>query len=194
MSNSKSKMTAVLGIFTALTVLLQLLSYFVKIGTFSITLTLIPIVLAGVMYGPVYSTVLGAAFGIITYIGAFSGIDPGGEILFNASPWRLIILCLGKAMLCGFISGIVGHSLKEKNLLLAVVSAAILAPVVNTGMFIFFMFAFFKGDLYDWAGGTDIVTYIIVGLTGINFLIELGVNAVLSPVILRVLKALKRFK
>lgn len=196
MSNSKdkSRITAVIGIFIAITVILQTISYFVKIGTFSITLTLIPIILAGALYGPVYSTVLGFSFGLVTVVGSITGVDSGGNFLFNVSPVRTILLCMVKAILCGFVAGIIPLIFKKENQTLSVIIAAVLTPVTNTGFFILFMFLFFKKQLYLWAGGTDIVTYIFVGLIGINFLIELLINVILSPVILRILGALKKYK
>ena len=190
---TKSKMTAVIGVFIAITVVLQIISYFVKIGTFSLTLTLVPIILVSVMYGPKYSVFLGTAFGIVTIIGCITGTDAGGNILFNASPFFTVLLCMIKAILCSLVAGFVGTALKRKNLFLAVIITAIIAPIINTGSFIILMFLFFKGILYEWAGGTDIVTYLLIGLTGINFIIELGINVVLSPIILRILKAVKRY-
>ena len=54
------------------------------------------------------------------------------------------------------------------------------------------MFIFFKDTLTVWAGGTDIVYYAIVGLVGINFIIELIINIALSPAVLRVTKAVQK--
>ena len=54
------------------------------------------------------------------------------------------------------------------------------------------MMMFFKDTLAAWAAGTDTILYIIFGLTGINFLIELGVNIVLSPVVVQIVKAVKK--
>lgn len=195
MSNTKSKsqMVAIIGIFAALVIVLQAISYFVKIGTFSITLTLVPIIVAGVKYGPKYSTFLGAVFGVVTVIGCITGVDAGGSILFQASPIRNIILCMGKALLCGLSTGLVGTYLRNRHLKTTVIFAGLIAPIVNTGSFILLMFFLFKNILFEWAGGTDIVTYILVGLVGTNFIIEMAVNAVLSPIVYRVLKALKRY-
>ena len=78
---AKSKKTAILGLFTALVIILQIMSYFVKIGTFSISLTLVPIVLAAVMYGPSYGSILGLVFGAITFLGCVTGIDLGGQMV-----------------------------------------------------------------------------------------------------------------
>ena len=54
------------------------------------------------------------------------------------------------------------------------------------------MFLFFRTTLTAWAGGTDLVYYVIFMLVGINFVIELAVNIVLSPAVLRVYRALSK--
>lgn len=71
----------------------------------------------------------------------------------------------------------------------AVVSAAIISPVVNTGIFIIGVLAFFQPTLLDWAGvaGMDVVNYILFGLAGVNFIIEMVLNIVLSSVIERII-------
>ena len=189
-SRSQSKKVAILALFTAVTVVLQFISYFVKIGTFKLSLVLVPVVLSGILYGPAYSTYLGAVFGVITVIGCISGLDTGGNILFNASPLLTILVCMLKGTLCGAATGFVGKSLKSKNLFAASLTAAVTAPVVNTGIFLLLSFTFFKDILYTWAGGTNMVTYVIFSLTGVNFLIELGLNIILTPMIVRVIRAL----
>lgn len=192
--NSKQKSTrlAVLALFTALTIALQFLSYFVKIGNFSLSLVLIPIVLAGAMYGVKCGAFLGGVFGVITVIGCISGIDGGGNILFNASPLLTILVCMLKGILCGVASAAISNLLKAKSPTLAVVLAAAAAPIVNTGTFLILMVLFFKDILYSWANGTNLASYIIVGLVGINFIIEFTINLVLSPAIMRVIKVLKK--
>ena len=69
--------------------------------------------------------------------------------------------------------------------------AAVLSPIVNTGIFCLGLILFFRPILISWAGGTDVLYYIIFSLLGINFLVELGVNIVLSPIVVRILKAVK---
>ena len=48
----------------------------------------------------------------------------------------------------------------------------------------------FEPTLIEWAGlaGKNVVTYILTGLVGINFIIELALNLVLSSVIVRLIK------
>ena len=45
-----------------------------------------------------------------------------------------------------------------------------------------------RPSLEAWAGGTDLVYYVFVVLTGVNFLVEFGVNAVLSVAIARIVQ------
>lgn len=183
---------AILGVFAAITVVLQLLSYAVKIGTFNLSLVLIPIVLVAVLYGPKPGAILGAVFGAIVTIASATGLDLGGNVLFLSSPALTTLVCIGKGVLAGFFAGLIAHPLKSKNVYLAVILAAVIAPVTNTGLFVLSMFAFFRDTLTVWANGADVVYYAIVGLIGINFVIELVINLVLSPVVLRVTKAFSK--
>lgn len=191
-SNNKSRRVAVLALFTAVTVVLQVLSYFVKIGMFNLSLVLVPIVLSGILYGASVSAYLGAVFGIITVIGCVSGIDAGGAILFQASPLLTVLICLLKGTLAGFVSGLIARLFSKKAPALSTFLAAAAAPVVNTAVFIAMTLLFFKDILYTWAAGTNLVTYVITGLVGVNFLFELALNLILAPTLLRVSKILKK--
>ena len=192
--NNKQKTAniAIIGMFSAVTVVLQLLSYGIKIGTFNLSLVLIPIVLGAYLYGPKVGAILGGVFGAVVTICCFTGLDAGGYILVSASPFLTSAVCLLKGIAAGLASGLVAKALKAKNEYLAVVLAALTAPIVNTGLFVGAMFIFFKDILASWAGGANIVTYAITGLVGVNFIIEFTVNAVMAPSLLRIVKAVKR--
>ena len=187
-----SKTIALLGIFSALVIVLQFISYFIKIGTFNLTLVLVPIILGAVMYGPEFGTILGAIFGVMTVIGCITGFDNGGHILFQSSPILTILTCMTKGMAAGYIAGIVSYPIKSKNRYGATLLAAITAPVVNTGIFIVAMFLFFKNTLYVWSGDTNVLYYALYTLIGINFIIEFSLNVVLSHVIYRVIGVLRK--
>ena len=192
MSEKKSFKVAVLGIFTAVTAVLQAIGYFIKIGNFNLSLVLVPIIIAACLYKPSYSAYLGAVFGLMTVIGCLTGADMGGNILLNSNAVMTVITCMLKGTLCGLLCGLTAKALKKKGGLISVVIPAIVAPVVNTGIFVAMMFIFFKDILYSWAGGTNAVTYVITGLVGVNFLIELVINMVLAPAMLRIIKAVKK--
>ena len=91
-------------------------------------------------------------------------------------------------------TNLIYKALHKKNRFLAVILAAIASPIVNTGIFILGMMIFFKDTLAAWAGGSDILYYIIFVMTGVNFLIEVATNMVLSPVVMKIMDAVKKSK
>jgi hypothetical protein len=57
------------------------------------------------------------------------------------------------------------------------------------------MLIFFKNLLIQWgeaSGFTNSFVYIFVGLIGMNFIVELIIDIVLSPVIVRIISVLKK--
>ena len=190
-TSKKTRSTAILGIFSAIIIVLQLMSYFIKIGTFNLSLVLIPVVLGAYLYGAKTGAILGGVFGITVTVCCFAGLDGGGYILVQASPVITSAVCIVKGVAAGLCAGLVASALKNKKPYLGVMASAVVAPLVNTGLFVSAMFLFFKDILAQWSGGTNIVTYAIVGLVGVNFIIELVLNVIMAPAMLRVSKALK---
>ena len=181
-----------LAILTAIIIVLQIFTTFVKFGPFSITLALIPMVIGAAMYGVGAGAYLGAVLGVVVTIMCITGGDVGGAMVWAANPFLCAIMCVVKTAAAGCVAGLIYKALHKKNRLLAVILAAIASPIVNTGIFIIGMLIFFKDLLASWAGGSDILTYIIIGLTGVNFLVELGTNVVLSPIVVKIIDAVKK--
>ena len=84
------------------------------------------------------------------------------------------------------------EAIAKKNDKTAVIVSGIVCPVVNTGLFILGMLVFFFDTISGWAGGQNMLLYIIVVLTGVNFLVELGVNVLLAAGIERIIRAGKK--
>lgn len=181
-----------LGILTAVIIVLQVITTYFPTKPFAITLALIPIVIGSALYGSKAGAYLGAVFSAVVIIMCVIGVDAGGEMVFYANPFMCIVLCLLKGSAAGFVSGLVYNVLSKKKQILAAAVSAFCAPIVNTGIFIIGLFIFFRDTLQLWAGDTDLLFYAIVGLTGINFLVEIGVNMVLCPVIVRIINAVKK--
>lgn len=183
-----TKKLAIGGILTALVVVLQMMGSFIKFGPFAISLVLIPIVLGAALCDYKVSTWLGFIFGAVvlfTDAAAFLAISVPGTV----------ITVLVKGTLCGLVAGLVYKLFEKKNRYLAVILAAIACPLVNTGVFLLGCVVFFLDTIREWgaAGGfTNIAQYLIVGMVGVNFLVELSVNIVLSPVVVRLLDFSKK--
>lgn len=181
------------AILAALVVVVQLICTFVKFGPFSITLALAPMLVGAALYGRKMGAILGTVLGAFILVTGFLAWD-GGFILmmFDANPIALVLVCVLKTTVAGYISGLVYEKLEKKNLAAAVITSGIVCPVVNTGLFIVALVIFFNPMFLTMAGGENLLVYIVTGLTGINFLVELGVNLVLSTGITTVIKAVKK--
>lgn len=180
----------VLGaVLTALVVVLQLMGSFIRFGPFSVSLVLIPIVIGAATCGVGVGGWLGFVFGVVVLLSGdaapFMAVNVGGTIL----------TVLAKGAFCGIASAVTYKLLEKYNSFVAVVVAAVVCPLVNTGIFLIGCSLFFLDTIASWAQaggyGADVVKYAIFGLVGINFLAELGFNIVLSPVIVRLLKIRK---
>ena len=188
--NTKTKNMVGIALFTAIVVVLQLLAVGLRaLGLFSISLVLVPIVVGSAVYGWKGGAWLGFAFGVAVLLSgdanAFLTVDVAGTI----------ITVLVKGAACGLVAGLVYKLLEKRSKFLAVILAAVLCPVVNTGVFLLGCQVFFMDTITQWAaryGFENVGAYMIFGLTGINFLIELGVNVVLAPVATRLIKLGKR--
>ena len=172
----------------AIVIVLQLLSPYFKIGIISITLVLIPVVIGAIIYGISGGAILGGAFGIVVLIQCATGIDAGGAILFTNRPVITALLCIIKGVAAGASSGLVNSLLKNKikNQMVAISLSAVIAPITNTLIFCACLPIFFYSTLVEWASGSNLLYYTIVVLVGWNFVVEFTLNAILSPVIMRI--------
>ena len=173
------------AILTALVVILQLMGAFIRLGPFSVSLVLIPIVIGASVCSVKIGAWLGFVFGVTVLLSgdaaAFLAVDIFGTI----------VTVLLKGTLAGFLAALAYKALKSTNTYLAVAFAAVICPVVNTGVFLIGCLLFFMDTVTMWAEtaglGTNVAHYMIFVLVGANFLFELGTNIILSPVIVRLI-------
>ncbi|MBR3148606.1 MAG: ECF transporter S component, partial [Eubacterium sp.] len=111
------------------------------------------------------------------------------------SPAGTVAVVLLKGALAGVAAAAVYKLLEKKNKLAAVITAGITAPVVNTGIFLIGCIAFFLPTINEWAtaaGFDNAGKFMLTSFVGINFLIELAINLVLSTVIVRIITLLQK--
>lgn len=188
-----AKNVTILGVLTAIIVVLQIFGSYFRIGTISLSFVLVPIVIGGILTGVIGGTILGFIFGVITLVMGVVGADQFTFILFSDHPFLTILTCVIKGSAAGFMSGFVYKLLKDKNLTLSTFAASAVAPIVNTGLFI--VGAFCMADTLNSnfvTENSNVVYFIFIGCAGINFLIELAINLVLAPSVCKIIKAVKR--
>lgn len=173
------------ALLTAMVVVLQLLGSFIRFGTFSVSLVLVPLVIGAATCGPLIAAWLGLSFGVTVLLS-------GDAALFlSIHAPGTIITVLAKGILCAIAAALVYKLLERFNLYLAVVVAAVVCPIVNTGIFLVGCRLFFWETIAQWGSGAGFANpaaYALLGLIGANFLFEMAFNLLLSPIIVRLLK------
>lgn len=177
---TKTQKVVGMGLFTAIIVALQMLASAIKLGPFSITLVLAPIVIGAALYGIGAGAWLGLTFGVTVLISgdasAFLTINPIGTVL----------TVIAKGMVAGIVAAVIYKAIEKKNKTVAVVAAGIACPIVNTGIFLIGCYLFFRDWLIAVFGTTGFST-VITGLVSVNFAVELGINMLLASVIVRII-------
>lgn len=199
MKNSiKIKKLVGIAILTALVVVLQFIGNTVTIGNLSINLSLIPIAVGAILYGPL--------------AGLFLGICDGAIVLFTAqaflaySPVITVFMCLLKTGLAGLFAGLVYKGIyqfvklcnddKSKRIVVIVSAfvSTLIIPIINTLIYITGASLFFEEVYAQW--GFDLTSgsfkVIFFSTVGINFAIEFAINVILSPALLTLIKVLTR--
>ncbi|MCL2671537.1 MAG: ECF transporter S component [Clostridiales bacterium] len=177
-TRTNTRKLVLLAVLLALTVILDFTGRLVSPGIFSITLALAPIVVGSALIGWWAGGILGLAFGATVLL-----TGQAAPFMTFSPVWTIIAVLL-KGAAAGVASGLVYRMFRKINHYVAVVIAAIAAPIVNTGIFSAFTLTVFLPAVSQWgigAGYENTAAYVFLGMIGINFLIEFTVNIVLSP-------------
>ena len=186
-NTEKTRRMVGLSILTALVIVLQFVAEYIKVGATPITLTLVPIVVGSALYGVRGGAWLGGVFGVVVWLMSIANIDPTGALLWNLNPFLTTVICIGKGALAGLAAAAAYRFVARKSGIGGVFAAAVVSPIVNTGLFIVGVYVFFNDTLVSWTNGTPMLPFIIFTLVGFNFLVELTLNIVLSSVIERII-------
>lgn len=171
-----------IALLLAIEIVLQFIGNMVAFGPVSINLSLVPIALGAILFGPW----VGLFLGLINSI--FVLLAPSTALFYNISVVGTIITCLVKSTLAGFLGGIFYLLLNKKNNFVASVVASITLPVVNTGVFIICCLLFFRPLLEEYSTGfTNIYEFLFIGMIGWNFIFEIGTSLVLVYPIYRII-------
>ncbi|MDR0272681.1 MAG: ECF transporter S component, partial [Clostridiales bacterium] len=154
---------ALLGILASMVLVLQLMAVMLPIFPFTIATVLLPITIGAALCGIYAGAWLGLVFGLAVLLSgnavAFMAVNPGGTIL----------TVLVKGMLAGLTAAALYKLLEKTNKSLAVVAAAIICPIVNTGIFVIGCYLFFMPTIEIWAsefGFQSATAYLFTGMIG----------------------------
>ena len=98
-------------------------------------------------------------------------------------------------MLCGLSAALIYRLVNRWNKYAAVVTAAVICPVVNTGIYLIGCLTVFFPAVEAMIGGAtpSLLSVLVYSMGLVNFPFELLFNIVLCPVIYRLIKLLPKF-
>ena len=167
------------GLLLALEIIFQIIGNYLQFGPVNINLSLLTIVLAAVLYGPLSGAVLGFFNGLMALL------SPSTLAIFMPiSPIGTVLACLTKTTLAGLFAGLIFNLLKNKNQIIGLVLAAFIVPVVNTGIFVICSLIFFRPFLESGVGDVypNVGAFLVFGVIGWNFIFEIITTVVLSVI------------
>jgi uncharacterized membrane protein len=153
---------------------------YLKVGTLSITLIPLPVVIGAVIVGPLCGTVLGLVFGITSFMQCF-GLDAFGALLLGINPLYTAIVCIVPRVLMGLLAGLIFKALRKVSVLSRFWSfliASFSGAALNTIFFLGALVLFFVNS----SVGPTILS--ILGITLlVNATIEAGILMVAGTAI-----------
>lgn len=188
-NSERTRRLVTAAMMTTLVIVFQLIATFTAFfGPFSTAIGLIPIAIGACICGPLIGAWLGLVFGIVV-------LATGGAALFFAfSIPGTIITVLLKGAGCGFIAGLAFKIFAPKLKFFAAIIASLLCPIVNTGIFLLGSAVFFMPHaqaIGDMVGVDGAGFGVFIALAFANFIIELLMCGLLSPVFVRIIKIVK---
>lgn len=196
------KMNTIYMVEMALLIAIILIMAFTPIGyirTFGLEITLIvvPVAVGAVTLGPTAGAVLGAVFGITSFIQCF-GMSPFGAVLLSINPIYTFIVCVLSRILMGGLTGLLYQVFQKSDPLkkISVMFANLCCPLLNTLFFMgtltlfFYRTEYIQGIAKKMGAGNPFVFVIL--FVGVNGLVEAVACFVAGSAISQALKKVVR--
>ena len=157
------------------------------IGPLSITLNMVPIAIAAVAVGPVGGCIIGAVFGMFSFLQAIGiGVPSGlGMLTFSISPFLTFVQRVVSRALTGYLLGLIFKGVKKvSNSVVGFFVTGFCAAILN---FVFFMglLVLCFGSNADvaniWAGKT-VMAYLVATFMS-NTILEIIVTTLLTGLV-----------
>jgi len=192
-SNKRALSTKTMVLMAMLTALVVILTYagsFIRLSPMvTVSLTLIPIVLGAVLCGMWGGSWLGLVNAVVILASGQAAF------FFGISVWGTVVVVLAKGVLCGLGAALIYRLINKWNRYVAVVTAAVVCPIVNTGIYLIGCLTVFFPAVEAMIGGAtpSLLSVLVYSMGLVNFPFELLFNIVLCPVIYRLIKLLPKF-
>lgn len=164
---------------------------YLNIGPLAISLNMIPVGIAAVTLGPTGGMILGAMFGITSFLQCIGigGTSAMGVILFEISPILVFIQRFVPRLLAGLLSGFVFRGVRKlSNSTVAGFVTGFCAALLNTVLFMLALVLLFGNTAYlqELIGGKNLIVF-ICAFVGINAVVEMFATTAVVGLVGRVL-------
>ena len=197
--NFKPEELTLMGLLTAVLLVMSFTPIgFLTIGPLAITLNMIPVAIGAVSLGPKGGAVLGAVFGITSFLQCIGigGTSPMGVVLFEINPLLTFVQRFLPRLLMGVLTALI-YKLAKKLIGSAKAGyiAGFFAAFLNTLLFMSLLVLLFGNTEYmqELMNGKNVIVFICT-FVGINAVFEMAVSTVLTGVILKALEKVRLIK
>ena len=166
------------------------------IGPLSVSFIMIPVAIGAIMLGPVGGMIMGAIFGVASYLQCFGiGIPSGmGAILVEIDPFLAFVQRFVPRALAGLLCGFVySGSKKLFNSTVAGYVTGFCAALFNTILFMLSLVLLFGSTDYiqDLIGGQNIIIFICT-FVGIQAVVEMIADTIIVGAISQITEKVRR--
>ena len=159
---------------------------YLQVGPLSASLLTLPVAIGAMTMGPAAGAILGAVFGITSFLQAMEGKSLLSTAMFNASPAGTFVVCVVSRVLMGLCAALLFRVLckllpKQEKFCFA---GALLTAVLNT---VFFMGALvllfydlpYVQELAQGMGATNVLMFVVL-FVGVQAVIEWALCCVVA--------------
>ena len=182
---NRSRSTTLLGLLTAVLMVLSMTPLgYLNIGPLAISFNMIPVAVGAAALGPVGGAVLGAVFGMTSFLQCLGigGSSAMGVILFDINPLFAFLQRFVPRLLTGFLVGVIYKAARKfAKAHLAGGIAGFFAALLNTVLFMGALILLFGDTQYltDLMAGRNVILFICT-FVGINALAEMLVSTMVT--------------
>ena len=176
-TGNRSRRTTLLGLLTAILLVLSMTPLgYLNIGPLAISFNMIPVAVGAAALGPVGGAVLGAVFGMTSFMQCLGigGSSQMGVILFDINPLFAFIQRFVPRLVTGFLVGLIYKGVRKfARVHVAGCVAGFFAALLNTVLFMGALILLFGNTQYlnDLVAGRNVIVF-VCSFVGVNAVAE----------------------
>lgn len=197
--NFKPKELTLMGLLAAVLLVMSFTPIgFLTIGPLAITLNMIPVAIGAIALGPKGGAVLGAVFGITSFLQCIGigGTSPMGVILFEINPTLAFVQRFVPRLIMGILTAYIYKFIKKAaGSTVASYASGFFAAFLNTVLFMSLLVLLFGNTEYmtELMDGKNVIVFICT-FVGVNAVFEMAVSTVLTGIIVKALEKARLIK